>query len=85
MTHAEIVAELVEHLRGTSFLVRKLDRLPLDQSLVELGILDSFGVVELVTFIEDHWSIAILDSELTNEMFGGINKMATLIGLKLAS
>jgi len=83
MTHDEIVAELVTYLRETNPVARKRGELPLDRSLHELGILDSSGILELVSFIEDHWSIVILDSELTNEMFGGLDKMANLIGHKL--
>lgn len=83
MTHDEIVAELMRYLMETSPLARKRGKLPLDRSLHEIGILDSSGVLELVSFIEKHWSIVILDSELTNEMFGGLDKMAILIGRKL--
>jgi len=85
MTHDAIVAVLVAYLMETNPLARRRGQLPLDQSLHELGILDSSGIVELVSFIEDHWSIAILDSELTNDMFGGLDKMANLIGHKLAA
>ena len=60
-------------------------QVPLEESLMELGILDSFGVVELVSYIEGHWSIQILDSEITKEKFGGINKMASLIASKLGT
>ena len=53
--------------------------IPLDQSLVELGVLDSYGVVELVSFLESNWSITIADSEITREKMGSINKMVSLI------
>jgi len=85
MTHDEIVAVLVSYLRETSPLARERGQMPLHQSLYELGILDSFGIVELVAFIESRWSIDILDSELTKEMFSGIDKMARLIGNKTKS
>lgn len=85
MTHDKIVSELVNYLLETNPLARKLDPIPRDQSLHELGILDSSGILELVAFIEDHWSIAILDSELTDEMFGGLDKMASLVGSKLGA
>ena len=84
MNHEEIVAVLVKYLMETNYVARERGELPLDQSLSELGILDSSGIIELVAFIEDHWSIAILDSELTTELFGGIDKMADLIGTKLS-
>jgi acyl carrier protein len=82
MTHEQIVAVLVSYLEETSPLARKLGVLPRHESLYALGVLDSFGIVELVAFIESRWSIDILDSELTKEMFGGIELMARLIGSK---
>jgi acyl carrier protein len=85
MTHDEIVDVLVNYLLKTNPLARKLGQLPLHQSLYEQGILDSFGIVEMVAFIESRWAIEILDSELTKEMFGGIDKMARLVSTKTRS
>jgi acyl carrier protein len=58
------------------------DTLPLDQSLFELDILDSMGIIELIAFIEAAWSITIEDTEITTENLGSINKMITLINEK---
>lgn len=57
--------------------------LPKDSSLVSLGILDSYGVIEIVEFLEDTWGISILDEEVTTELMGSINKMAALVFSKL--
>ncbi len=59
--------------------------LPRDQSLVELGVVDSYGVVELVDFLEQTWSLVIEDSEITRETLGSIDKMATLVFRKVDS
>lgn len=53
--------------------------LPLEQSLVDLGVLDSYGVVELVCFLEERWNIVIPDSDITREKMGSINKVANLV------
>ena len=58
------------------------DTLPLDQSLFELDVLDSMGIIELISFIESTWSIVIEDTEITSEEMGSINKMIALIGKK---
>jgi acyl carrier protein len=55
------------------------ETVPLDESLVELGVLDSYGVIELVIFLETNWSITIDESEITREKMGSINKMTNLI------
>jgi acyl carrier protein len=85
MRHKDIVSELLNYIYTTNPFAEERKPLPLDESLYELGILDSFGVIELVTFIENQWSIQILDSEITKEKFGGINRMARLIAEKTAA
>jgi len=85
MNQADIVATLLEYIVHANPTVGTKDAIPLDQSLFTLGILDSFGVIEMVGFVEKRWAIRILDSEITDERFGGINKMAKLILEKLAS
>ena len=57
----------------------------MDKSLLELGLLDSFGVVELVEHLEEKYEISIEDTELTKEKFGSITKMANLTLEKLKS
>ena len=83
MPHDEIVEELLQYIYDSNPLAEDSKPLPLDKSLYDLGILYSFAVIELVSFIEKHWDIRILDSEITKEKFGGVNKMARLIGEKL--
>ena len=84
MTQQEIVAVLLGYLNETNPVAKEFGPIPLDEPLHEIGILDSYGVVEMVAFIEDRFSIRILDSEITEERFGGLNKMAALIDDKLS-
>ena len=58
------------------------ETLPQEESLVERGVLDSYGVIELVEFIETTWECRIEDEELTREKMGSIKKMAILIASK---
>ena len=60
------------------------ETLPLDQSLFELDILDSMGIVELIAFIETNWPIAIEDKEITTEELGSIRKIVILINKKIS-
>ena len=60
------------------------ETLPLDQSLFELDILDSMGIVELIAFIETTWSITIEDKEITTEELGSIRKIVILISKKIS-
>ena len=53
--------------------------LPKDESLYEIGLLDSMGVIELVEFLENEFNVRIEDDEITYEKMGSINKMILLI------
>lgn len=83
MKRDEIIGEIVRYLRESVPAAAAYPSLPMDDSLYELGVLDSFGVVELVAFLEKRWRIQIFDSEITKEKFGSIHKMARLVEEKL--
>ena len=53
--------------------------IPLDQSLVDGGVIDSYAIVELATWLEHEFSITIEDEEMTKEHFGSIVLMARFI------
>ena len=74
---------LITYLKKGNPSLDKIKDIPMDKSLVELGYMDSFGVIDTVTFIENKWKIKIEDEELTKEKFGSINKMVNLICLKI--
>lgn len=75
----EILSEIVNYLKSGNPIFAQLDEIPLDESLVKLGYIDSFGVIDLVTFLEGTYNIQIYDDEITKEKFGSINKMVALI------
>lgn len=84
MTHDEIKLSIVDYLKAGNPLLDKSDKIPFDQSLVKLGYIDSFGVIDIVTFLEGTYSIEIHDDEINAEKFGSINKMVELVSNKLS-
>tara|TARA_B100000945_G_C20316740_1_gene565581 strand:- start:172 stop:432 length:261 start_codon:yes stop_codon:yes gene_type:complete len=84
MNKNEIEKTLLNYLKKGIPVFNKIKTIPMDKSLVELGYLDSFGIIDTVAFIENKWKIKIEDSELTKEKFGSINKMINLINLKIS-
>ena len=62
----------------------KLKNIPKEESLVELGYMDSFGIIDLVTYFENKWKIKIENEEITPEFFSSINKMIKLIERKIS-
>lgn len=53
--------------------------IPLDRSLLEAGILDSYGIVQMITFVESEFDVAIPDEDMTKEKLGSIRKMARYV------
>jgi len=79
ITNKEIEKDLVSYLKKGNPLLDKMQSIPMDKSLVELGYIDSFGIVDLVTYLENKWKIKIENEEITKDQFGSINKMINLV------
>ncbi len=57
---------------------------PDDYPLIENGVLTSLQTVELVTFLEDRFSIFVDDEEFDEENFGSVEAIASLVASKTA-
>ncbi len=55
-----------------------------DASFLEEGIIDSLGIIELVTFVEKKFSISVADHELLPNNFDSVRKLSSFISSKLA-
>ena len=69
------MGEILDYLNDV-VLLDDDESIPLDESLLETGILDSYGTVELITFIESRFQFSIPDSDLNRETLGSVRKMA---------
>lgn len=56
-----------------------------DQSFLETGIIDSTGVLELVSFLEQHYGISVGDRELLPENLDSIKNVVGFVSRKLAA
>jgi acyl carrier protein len=61
---ASIEAEVRQYILDNFLFGRTEVELSSDVSFLDLGIIDSTGVLELVTFLEDQYQIKIGDEEL---------------------
>ena len=50
--------------------------------LLESGVLDSLGVLDLVGFVEQEFSVHVADDELTPENFQTIDRIAAFVESK---
>lgn len=55
------------------------------ESFMEKGIIDSTGVMELVAFIEQRWSVRVEDHELLPENLDSLERLSKFVARKLAA
>lgn len=67
---------------ATNFYVRDLETLRDNSSLLDQGIIDSTGVLEVVGFVEDTFAIQVEDDDLRPENFDSIDRIASFIARK---
>ncbi len=67
-----------------NFIVDKEDII-LDQSLVDQGIIDSFGLVEISGFLQKEFQIPVLDNDMNRQNFGSVLKIVDFVTRKSAS
>jgi acyl carrier protein len=67
-----------------NFLFGELDtELSNDDSLLDRGIIDSTGVLELVTFLEDKYAMKIQDDELVPQNLDSVNGLVQFVNRKV--
>jgi len=53
--------------------------LPDDAPLLESGIVDSLGILELVTFVTETFGVTVSDEDLQPENFSSIRQLAAFV------
>ena len=75
----QIRAELAEFI-VTNYFFGDTARVPRDDdSLVEEGIIDSTGILELIEFLESHFEVEVSESETVPENLGSISNLTDFI------
>ena len=80
-----VTKEKIKTFIVENFLFGSEDGLKDETSFLEEGIIDSTGILELVTFLEEEFSIAIEDEELVPENLDSINNVTTFLERKIAA
>jgi acyl carrier protein len=75
--------EVKQQMRGfieEQFLYMRPDtELGDSDSLLDLGIVDSLGFVELVEEVQTRYGVAVSDTEITEENFGSIDAISRFV------
>lgn len=75
-------AELKEFILGNYLLSRDTSLLGDSESLIERGIIDSTGALELVLHLEEQYGIKVQDEELHPDNLDSVEKIAAFVERK---
>jgi acyl carrier protein len=62
-----------------------ITELSLDYALIDNEVLDSLGIFELVSFVEDEFGVTIDDEDLVIENFGSIGAIESMVAAKVGT
>jgi acyl carrier protein len=82
MSQAEIFSLIQDYIRQ-QFPAANNKPLDADISLIHSGIIDSLGVLEIVTFIEQRFGVTLSDEEMVSDHFDSIGSLARLVFEKI--
>jgi acyl carrier protein len=68
-----------------NFFVSDATRLTDDASLLDLGVVDSTGVLETIGFIESEFGVSVEDDEIVPANLDSIGRIAAFVDRKLAA
>jgi acyl carrier protein len=81
----QTIEETIGQFVQETFMIGQSETLAGDTSFLEKGIIDSTGVLELVSFVEQTFGFTIGDEDLTPENLDSINLVTAFIKRKLGS
>lgn len=79
MTSYEVINEFIIE----NFLFGDGSKFSDDVDLLKTSTIDSTGILELVSFIEEYFNIVVQDNELIQENFSSVNRIKAFLNLKL--
>jgi len=80
------IEQTIKNFITENFLVDgDTNQLDNNQSFLESGIIDSTGMLELVSFVEEQYTIKIEDEELIPDNLDSVNNVVRFINKKLAT
>ena len=85
LDEAQIVEEVRSFISSTMLIDAPGQSIALDESLVQRGVIDSTGVLELVGFLEERYGIRVGDDEITTENLDSLAAIMAYLRRKLAA
>jgi len=83
VNEAEIIDETRAYITENFLYARPNYVIGEDEHLMEKGVVDSMGMVELITFLQDRFGVEPADEEITEENFATLRRIAGFVSRKL--
>ena len=80
----EVIQEMLLNFITRNFMVERED-INLENSMIDEGIIDSFGLVELATFMEAEFRMVVDDDDMIRDNFGSVLKIVDYIHRQIMS
>ena len=81
MEQTEIVAKVKDYIEK-NFVYDQETTLKADESLLDSGLVDSTGILEVVAFIEETFGVSIEDEEMVPDNLDSVTKISSFIARK---
>lgn len=85
MTQNQVADRIREYITENFLYMRQDFAFDENDSLLGRGIIDSMGVIELITFIQDEFGIPVDDGDITEENLGTLASIAGFVAGKQAA
>lgn len=77
--HQQTRQQIRQYILENLMFIDDPSQLPDDVSLLDRGIIDSTGVLEVVMFIEEAFGVKVRDSDLLPENFDSVARIADFV------
>jgi acyl carrier protein len=82
VTETQILERTRAYLRENFLYARADWKLRDDDSLIDTGVIDSIGVVELIAFLQEAFGVAIAEDEITEPNLGSLAAIGRFVHAK---
>ena len=82
---SEALAATLREFIAENFLFRADADVSDSQSLLDSGVIDSTGVLELIAFLEQTYGIRVADEEIVPDNLDSVDNMTRYLSTKLAA
>jgi acyl carrier protein len=85
VTEAQIITQTRAYITENFLYARPNYVVGEDEHLMEKGVVDSMGMVELITFLQDQFGVEPADDEITEDNFATLRRIAAFVDRKRAA